>query len=157
MKYVYKDYAKALIKEFKFNGKRAAAREIAQHMQDLVPDIENLILVHIPTATDRIRERGYDHAMLLASELAALTGLPHLPLLARTTQQRQLGAGRTERIKNIQGAFRVQGPNHSIEGSHIILVDDVVTTGATLIEAARILRVNKARHVEAITFAVTIL
>lgn len=153
-KYVYKGFAKVVIKEFKFGGKRAAAKELARLMVDCVPKHENLVLVHIPTATDRIRERGYDHAQLLAAELSKLTGLPHLPLLARTSQQRQLGLGRSERLKNVHGAFRVAG---DVKNAHILLVDDVVTTGATLSEAARILKIGEARHIEAITFAVTVL
>lgn len=153
MKYVYKDYVKALIKEFKFKGRRGAAQEIAKILKDLVPK-GDIVLVHIPTATQRIRERGYDHAKLLARALAAEAGLPHSSLLARTSQQRQLGAARSDRLKNISGAFRVTG---DVKGVHILLVDDVVTTGATLSEAARILRAAGAKHVDAVVFAQTII
>lgn len=152
--HVYAGCAKALIKEFKFNGKRGAAQEIARHMKDRLPRDSKAILVHIPTATDRIRERGYDHAKLLSSALAKETGLLHLSLLARTSQKRQVGLRRAERLKNISNSFRING---DVAGAHIILVDDVVTTGATLGEAAKVLRAVGAKRVDAVVFAQTIL
>lgn len=155
--FVYSRYAKEIIKEFKFNGKRAVAKELAHHMSSSGTKNNNTILVHIPTATARIRERGYDHAKLLAAALAKESGLIHLPLLARTSQQRQVGSGRTERFKNISGVFRISGTAKDVEGAHILLVDDVVTTGATLAEAARVLRAAGAQRVDATVFAQTVL
>jgi ComF family protein len=151
--YVYRGYAKALVKEFKFGGKRGAAKEIAALMARLVPQRE-AVLVPVPTATQRARSRGYDHAKLLASALADATTLPWAPLLARTSQHRQLGAGRNERLRSMAGAFRAI---RSLEGAHIVLVDDVVTTGATLAEAAKTLRAAGARRVDAVVFAQTVL
>lgn len=152
--YPYSSYVKEMIKAFKFEGKRAAASELAQYMLPLLPATSTALLVHIPTATDRIRERGYDHAKLLANALSAQSGLIHHSLLARTSQRRQVGASRAERLEYISGAFRVSG---NVTGAHIILVDDVVTTGATLTEAAKVLRSAGAERVDAIVFAHTIL
>ena len=157
--YAYKDTAKQAVGEFKFNGKRAAAKDLARIMSEraqnakLIPD-PNIILVHIPTATSRVRERGYDHAKLLARALSHNLGLLQVDALTRTKQGHQVGLGRVERSKHIAGAFRVPRPQ-VIAGAHILLVDDVVTTGATLSEAAKVLLQAGAMHVDALVFAKT--
>jgi len=153
--YDYDGYARSLVKAFKFDGKRSGAKEIAGILDRILPVVPaDAVFVHIPTATMHVRERGYDHARLLAAALAARRAQLHLPLLQRATQARQLGAGRGERIKNIAGAFRIVDQK-SVKGVHVILVDDVVTTGATLAEAARTLRLAGAARVDAIVFART--
>ncbi len=154
--YPYAGLTKLLIKEFKFNGKRGAARDIAREMRRRVVLPEGALLVPIPTSTGRIRERGYDHIKVLTAELARTTECVHLPLLARISQKRQLGAGRSARFAQIEGAFRVVGNPKHISGAHIILIDDVVTTGATLEEAARTLLAAGARRVDALVFAQTL-
>ncbi len=116
---------------------------------------EGTLVVPIPTATERVRERGYDQARLLAKAVAARHNLLYMPLLLRVSQKRQLGAARSERFKNMAGAFRING--RTSPGTHILLIDDVVTTGATLAEAARLLRADGAAHVDAATFAQTML
>jgi ComF family protein len=148
--YPYAGLAKQLVHEFKFNGKRAAAKEIAALMTVSLP--AEAILVHIPTATTRVRERGYDHARLLARALSERSGLVHRTHLGRMHQTRQLGTGRADRLAHIEGAFRIIG---DVRNAHIILVDDVVTTGATLSEAAKVLRRAGAKCVDAIVFAAT--
>ena len=148
--YDYKGYAKQLVQAFKFQGKRGAAKEVAALMTARIP--AGAVLVHVPTATTRVRERGYDHAKLLAQEVSRLKRVPHLTLLARQTQVRQVGADKKERVNRIAGAFRVI---NSVQGAHIILIDDVVTTGATLSEAASVLMRAGARCVDALVFAAT--
>lgn len=114
------------------------------------------IIVPAPTATNRVRMRGYDQSALLACNLASRIGALYDPLLCRIGSQKQIGANRAQRQAQLQGAFYTKPQyrsHHDVQGAHIILVDDVVTTGATLEAAAEALRAAGARSVEAVVFA----
>ncbi|HEX7472666.1 MAG TPA: hypothetical protein VF323_06260 [Candidatus Limnocylindrales bacterium] len=113
-------------------------------------------LVHVPVHRDRRRERGYDQAERLARAAAALLGLPHLAALERdraTTAQYRLD--RARRASNVDGAFRLAhgiAPG-TVAGHWFVLVDDVVTTGATLAACASVLLDAGALGVSAVTVA----
>lgn len=102
-------------------------------------------LVFIPLAAARRRERGYNQAELLARELARLTSLPFLeppPLIKiRSAPQQAKAKSRQARFEQIKDAFALRkDASAQLRGKRIILVDDVATSGATLNEAARILK-----------------
>lgn len=137
--------------------KYGRARAGVQSMADcLMPKLRGLpagaIFVPVPTASRRIRQRGYDQAVLLARELSVRTGRPSERYLARLGQAHQVGSGRAERLRQLEGAFRPLR-EQQIRGRHLILVDDVLTTGATLETAARILKHAGAAQVDAVVFA----
>lgn len=149
----YAHPADKLVHRLKYERARAGAAEIAAAMAILVPCLpEGVLLTHVPTASRRVRERGYDQAHLIARSLARQAGLPYASMLARAGQAHQVGSGRTARIRQLRGAFRPLRPA-SIYGKHVVLIDDVLTTGATLEEAARTLKRAGAKRVSAITFA----
>lgn len=148
----YSGLPKELIHSFKFDGARAAASVIAGFMKETLPYLENVLIVPIPTATVRLRRRGYDHTRLLAKRLSRLMDLPYFTALARLGQSRQVGTKRAQRISQLVGAFYPKNTS-LISGQRILLVDDVVTTGATLEEAARALKRAGAKTVDAIVFA----
>lgn len=88
-------------------------------------------LVPVPLAPARRRERGFNQARLLAEGLGCATGWPVVPLLRRgATGRRQVGLGRLERLRNVGGRFATL-PGLEAGGDAALLVDDVVTTGAT--------------------------
>jgi ComF family protein len=150
---IYDSHAKALIWQLKLAGTRAAVRIMAARMAPLVKaDTTNLLIVPVPTATSRARQRGYDQAKLLARELAWQARLPYRDCLARHGQTHQHGLSRQERLGQLSAAFRVKRPE-SIKGANILLVDDVVTTGATLEAAANSLQAAGATRIEAVVFA----
>ncbi len=148
----YQNVAKSLLWQLKAAGAQAAATVMAASMRNLVTTSLPAIIVPIPTASQRVRQRGYNQAKLLARALARQTHLPCFDCLARSGQAHQVGAARHERLQQLEGALRVTKP-FIVRNAHIILVDDVVTTGATLEAAAAVLRLAGARRVEAVTFA----
>ena len=90
----------------------------------------------VPATAEAFARRGFDHMELTARELAGMLGLPLADVLAREKASDQRGLGRTGRAANLSGTFRVV---EDVSGLSLLLVDDVVTTGATVREAARAL------------------
>ncbi len=148
----YRGAAKDLVWKLKSGGAQSAAKLMVPSMIALLNDSRTALIVPIPTATSRVRQRGYNQARLLARELARQTRLPYAGCLVRSGQSHQVGASRTQRLEQLTGSFRITRP-HLVRGAHLILVDDVTTTGATLEAAAAALRAAGAETVEAITFA----
>ncbi|HZL07952.1 MAG TPA: phosphoribosyltransferase family protein [Candidatus Dormibacteraeota bacterium] len=148
----YTGSSKTLIWKLKLSGARAAARIMAQHLVSLTITDDVIIIMPVPTATSRARRRGYDQAKLLARELSRQTRLPYRDYLARRGQTHQHGLTRRERLTQLSAAFRVTNPK-AIKGANIMLVDDVVTTGATLEAAAEVLRAAGAARIDAVVFA----
>lgn len=150
---VYDELPKALLQRAKYERARRGLVEIAALMRPQLAYLgDDVLLVPVPTATTRVRERGYDQAVLLARELSRLSGLRHVSLLSRLGQAHQVGSSRAERLRHLDGAFRIRRPQ-DVEGAHIVLIDDVCTTGATLEAAARTLRKAGAKQVDALVFA----
>lgn len=140
---------------FKFSGKRALARPLgdlaAEHcVATLAEEID--AVVPVPLALGRERARGFNQAELLAQRVARRLGVPARPRwlvrVRATRPQSDLAAA--ERRANVRGAFRA-GP--AVAGRHVLVVDDVLTTGATLGECARALRDGGARRVGVLTVA----
>ncbi|MGH7193814.1 MAG: ComF family protein, partial [Candidatus Saccharimonadales bacterium] len=145
----YGGVAKELVARLKFSGAQQAARQMAARMSPLVRAAGiQAVIVPVPTATARVRGRGFDQAVLLARELSRRTRLPYLDCLARSGHTRQLGMSRRRRLSQLENAFRVTGTPIS-RGTSILLVDDVITTGATLEAAAKTLRQNGAGRIDA--------
>lgn len=149
---VYEGMAKDLVWKLKFDGAQAAAEEMANMLSRSVPRHTDVLLVPVSTATTRVRQRGYDQAKLIARALARQTGAQYLPALRRSGQSHQVGATRAQRIQQLKDAYRVAKPG-AIKNQHIVLIDDVLTTGATLEAAAAVLRTAGAKRVSALVFA----
>lgn len=116
---------------------------------------EARLVVPVPTTTVRLRERGYNQAERLARALAAISGRTTLPALQRgvgaSSQTALLPAAR---LANVAGVFAlVEGAAADIAGEHLLLVDDVLTTGATVIACTEALVAGGARCVTVVTFA----
>ena len=152
--FAYVGVARTAVHRLKYGGLRAIAPLMAGPMARALDPVRHVdALVPVPLHPKRLRERGYNQAALLTKEVALLTGLAvNERLLSRATQSRhQVDApSRAARIANVAGAFEA---SHDVQGLDILLVDDVITTGATLSAAARALRQRGAREVHALTFA----
>ena len=111
------------------------------------------IFVPIPLHPSKLKKRGYNQSMLLAKGLSHSLSIPISDCLTRVVNTKtQVGLSQKERIVNITGAFAVRKEVDLI-GSSVFLVDDVVTTGATLREAARVLKKAGVKNVWGITLA----
>jgi len=138
------------VRGLKYERKTSAVVVLAQLLDELLPYFATPPLItFVPTTTSRRRQRGYDHAALLARQLAKLRGWEFAPSLMRLDKTRQVGSSRKERLSN-KIEYRVCT---EIKGRTILLVDDVVTTGSTIELAAKSLRNAGATHVSAAVLA----
>lgn len=150
---LYTDTAKLPLLAYKFERARSAHVPIARAMRSVLPLLpEDTLVISVPSTTSRIRERGYDHAKLLARDVAARSGLIQDSPVVRLGQAHQFGASRQVRLRQLQDAFLVTSPN-SVKGKRILLIDDVVTTGATLEALAKVLKRAGAQQIDALVFA----
>lgn len=130
------DVLQRVIGCYKFNNMYAAHRVLAELLVDRIGELPpDVCIVPIPTAPSHIRERGYDHMACIAREMAKRTGCTYCPLLRRIGDTKQRGKNRSERIRQAKSAFAAK----PCAGERILLIDDVVTTGATLEYATRAL------------------
>ncbi len=148
----YDALPKELLHAAKYERARSGLREMGAEMTSLFSSAHNdTVFVPIPTATSRVRQRGYDQAVVLATELGKERQRPVVQALVRLGQAHQVGAGRKERMEHLREAFRVTH-KQDIRGKQCVLVDDVVTTGATIETAARILKKAGAKQVDAVIY-----
>jgi ComF family protein len=112
------------------------------------------VLVSVPLHVKRLRERGFNQAHLLIRRWAKQEEIlfDGLTLFRSRWTEPQTTLSRTERQKNIKGAFSIRHPE-KIKGRKILLVDDVYTTGATVNECARVLLKAGAKFVDVLTLA----
>lgn len=141
-----------IVRVFKDRGEQRLAVEMGAMMARAVPPAWPVDAVtFVPSSLAAFRFRGFDHAELIARQVASRLGVPCHSLLARpdTRDQRKLTGG--QRVKNLAGRFHAEA-NAEPRGS-LVLVDDVFTTGATLCSATDALIAAGARAVHGLTFA----
>ena len=147
------------VAQFKFHDVTGLAGTMAELMA-AAPGAHGLLaaadaLVPVPLAQQRLAERGYNQALLLARKLAARKTRPGLLLRTRPTPA-QHGLPRAQRLRNVRGAFAVPPRQAAaVAGQRLLLIDDVLTTGATLRAAAQALLKAGAAQVDALVFART--
>jgi ComF family protein len=137
---------------FKFRGDLAAGRVLAKLMIERAHadmPARGALMVAVPLHLSRLRQRGYNQAFELAKPLARALGVAlDRDLLVRTrATPAQTGLDAAARRRNLRGAFEVVGER--VLPEHVVLVDDVMTTGATLRECARTLRRAGVMRVDA--------
>ena len=154
--YRYEGGVRQLIQAFKFRGQSSLAKALGADMVSCYRrgDFEAEVIVPVPLATSRKRSRGYNQALLLAKEVSREAGLPLTEALRRTgnAAPQAQSASADERRRNVAGAFEIARPG-DLAGRHVLLIDDVATTGATLNAGAIELIEAGAASVEALSLA----
>ena len=146
----YDEHTRLLVAAWKERGLRRLTGVVADLVTEVVRPPPILALAPVPADRDRTLWRGQGSAEALAQALGERWSLPVLAALHRARPtQRQRGLDRAARRKNVREAFRSAGAVLARIG----LVDDVYTTGATVLAAATELRRNGAREVHVVTFA----
>lgn len=138
-----------LIGGFKFRYMRAAASDIAMLLAPLFSPGD--ILVPLPTQPSHVRVRGYDHTALIAWTMHRRHRVPTISLLATEASHTQHRLSRRERIvaaRRSVSVVRMPDPHH-----RYVLFDDIITTGATVLQAARALRAAGVRHLLVVALA----
>jgi ComF family protein len=143
-----------MVQALKYHHRLAVARFFADSLRALPPPARVDLLLPMPLHVQRLRGRGFNQAVEIARPLARAWRVPLALAAVRRTRDvpAQAGLDRAARIANLRGAFCCDLP---LEGRHVVVVDDVMTTGASLNELARTLKRHGAARVENLVVART--
>lgn len=155
--YHYSGVFKNSLRGAKYFGSRQALLQLCHeippsHLSAALPTRKELwIFVPVPLHKKRYRERGFNQALVIAQSIGKATSVPVVECVERTRHTvQQARLTRRERIKNLNGAFRI---TTEISGKDIIIVDDVWTTGSTIREVEKVCIQAGAKRVIALTLA----
>jgi ComF family protein len=154
----YEGSLREAIHRWKYEGKTYLTPFFAEWMEEGLnrhwgPHSLDL-LIPVPLHTQRLRERGFNQALLLVKELSRRTGIPYRKTILQKKKPTipQVNLSGTEREKGLRGAFQVIGKEELL-GKSVLLVDDVYTTGATVNECSKVLLRGGAERVNVLTLA----
>lgn len=147
-----------LVHDLKFRDRHDSVRLFARWLQqagaELLEDAD--LIVPVPLARARLLSRRFNQSALIARELSRLTKIPADPLALRRIRrtQSQVGLSPEQRRKNVSGAFAVpENRKARLDGAHVVLIDDVITTGATVGACALALKRAGAARVDVLVLA----
>ena len=148
----YEGTLRKLIHLFKYGGIRRLARPLGALLGDALPrDRQFDVVTAVPLHWRRRWQRGFNQSELLGKAIARTRGIPAVNVLRRRSATRaQAGLSNAQRRENVAGAFRAR---RRVNGLRILLVDDVMTTGATAGACARALKQAGARSVSLLSLA----
>lgn len=154
----YEGPARTAVHALKFRAGRQVAPVLGGVMRESLRrrPLRAELVVPVPLAPARERARGYNQALLLAEQVAAVVGgeLGH-DVLEREDRPSQRTLSGADRLDNLRGSIHCRDPAR-VAGRRVVLVDDVMTTGATLSTCAEVLAAAGARQVQALVFARTL-
>lgn len=157
--YVYEGGIRRVVTGYKYGAQLYAARYMARDMAELYEAAQMgcSVIVPSPTAKERVLERGFDHIELICEYLSDMLSLPLLKdaIIKEKNIAAQAGLSGKEREENVKGAYAKGAGAARLKGAGVLIVDDVLTTGATASELARIAYKCGAAFVKVLTYAST--
>jgi len=150
---LYRGGYRETLHRYKFQEQKGLAGQLGRFTagQAVCFGLDFDAVTYVPLSRQSYRDRGYDQSGLLAKNIARALGVPLWPLLEKTREtKRQHKLGRTERLGNVKGAYSAES---GAQGKCLLLVDDIVTTGATLCQCAEALYEAGAAGVYAVCAA----
>lgn len=150
---IYSDSLATAINLMKFSGIKRLSRPLARLLIELdIPDAD--VIIPVPMTKRSLLKRGFNQSLLIAKEVSIKKGIPlDIDSLQKAKETLpQVGLGAEERVKNIKNAFSVKG---DLKGKRVLLVDDVMTTGATMRECSKTLLKAGAVEVKGLVLART--
>lgn len=167
--YVYNEAGREILAQYKFHGYIGAGRVLARHLCNWAapdwprlfgePDTSFDLVVPVPLHPARQRQRRFNQSLLPARMLARAGGIDCAPqvLVRRRETPTQVGLTASQRKLNVRGAFDVpERQRQLLSGKRVLLIDDLMTTGATLASCARALRRGGAASVHGLTLFSTV-
>jgi ComF family protein len=149
----YSGPARRAVLALKFRSGRCLAPTMGELLRAAVSNLEVDLVVPVPLSAKRLRLRGFNQATLLAEQVAeSVHGALSPDVLSRTDRPAQSTLSATERLSNLTGVFVCSRPDQ-VQGQRVLLVDDVITTGATVSACADTLAEAGAKRVFALAFA----
>lgn len=148
---IYEGVLKEAIHLLKFNKHRRLAKPLSRLLADLaLPEAD--LLIPVPMHVKQLRQREFNQTALIAKHLGAITSIPlDIDALRKIKEtSAQIDVDRKERLRNLRKAFAA---SESVQGRRILLVDDVITTGATVRECARVLAKAGAADITVVALA----
>ncbi len=162
-----------MIHKLKFNHKRTVARVLASILYNYFKKIiefeqikagnidrfQNAILVPVPTQKKNIKERGYNNVYEITKEFSNLSGLPFLDgfLVKIKNSKPQYKMNKNQRKSNVEGTFNINlkrlSNKKDLDNKTFVIIDDIITTGATLGEIIKVLKENGVKNIICITLS----
>lgn len=143
----YNDFLKETIAKYKYRGDYALAEAFVPFLRSQLKELEFDVVTYIPLSQERLKERGFNQAKALADML----GLQTIDSLSRIHSEKQSKKSRMERMKRTQ-VFQWTG-TEDVQNQTVLILDDIYTTGATLRQAAKVLKEMGANKVVSLTIA----
>lgn len=147
-----------LVHDYKYHSVRALARPLAELVDEALPDFDGSVtIVPLPTSSDHIRERGFDHTLHLARKLVKIRGSNYgvEKIIARSRNTVQVGTNRAKRLVQAQEAYRIDSGAKIDPSRTYLLLDDVWTTGASIRACLEKLRKAGAQRIVVVILALS--
>lgn len=154
----YNDTSKKLILDYKYKNKTYLCNYICQIMKEkfLLEEIDVDYIVFVPLHKKRLKKRGFNQSEKIANKLSKLIDIPILDCISRVKNTKRLyNMNKKAREKELKNGFKVNDNIYLLKNKNVILIDDIFTTGSTVNEISKILKINSVNKIYIFTLLTT--